>query len=82
MGNYLVAGIPGVEIQHFDELSTTIRQLIYSFAHALLLLGLNPNLFNTVPRVCRFIEFVIGTAFAMLLGPDMDALPRGCGDQP
>jgi len=80
LSNHFIAGIPRVEIQHFHELSAPIRQLIYSFTHALLLLRLDTNRFNAVTRVRWLVKFVIRTAFAMFLGSDMDALPCGCGD--
>ena len=67
-----------VEIQHFHELFTSVRQLIHGFAHTLLLLGLNPNLFYAVTWVGWLIEFVICAVFAMFLGPDVDALSCSC----
>jgi hypothetical protein len=82
LSNHFIAGVPSVEIQHFHELSTSARQLIHGFTHVLLLLGLNPNLFCGVTRVGWLIEFIICAIFAMFLGPDVNALPCSCCDQP
>jgi hypothetical protein len=38
LGNNVIAWVPRVEIQQFDELSTTVRKQIYGFPNALLLL--------------------------------------------
>jgi len=82
LSNHFIAGVPSVKIQHFHELSTSVRQLIHGFTHTLLLLGLNPNLFHVVTWVGWLIEFIICAAFAMFLGPDVDALPCSCCNQP
>jgi hypothetical protein len=80
LSNHFITGVPSVKIQHFHQLSTSFRQLIYGFAYALLLLRLNPNLLNTVTRVGRLIEFIIRAALAMFLGSDVNALPGRCSD--
>jgi hypothetical protein len=78
LSNRFIARIPSVEIQHFHELSTSVRQLKHSFPHTLLLLGLDPNLFNVMTRVGWLIKFAVCAVFAMLLAPDVDALPCRC----
>jgi hypothetical protein len=77
LGNYLIAWVLCVEIQHFDKLPTSLRQLLDGLTNALLLLGLNTNFLDTVAWIGRFVELVIRAGFPMLLGTDVDALPCG-----
>src|SRR2546425_883444 len=59
-GDFFVTGVFCVEVQHFNELTTTSRQVLDGIANELLLLGEDLNLLEVLRWIERLLKSFIG----------------------